>query len=156
VPLGQPFAVSPDWDVLSGFAGDFAAFIPAVASAEIREVFRGFPGFSPDGRFMIGPVPGIRGFVMAAACNAHGVSGSAGLAEQVLESLQPDPSPYVRSLSPARFMPRTWTWESARERAKQVYENYYGLAAAAQGGTRQTAERRPTGPPTPDAAPAGS
>lgn len=156
VGVGQLLAVRPDWDVLSGFAEDLAQFIPAVTLVGIREVFRGFPAFTPDGRFIVGPVPGIHGFVMAAACNAHGVSGSAGLAEQVLESLQPDPSPYVRSLSPARFMPRTWTWESARERAEQVYENYYGLAAAAQGGAGQWAERRPTGPPTPDAAPAGS
>jgi hypothetical protein len=64
---------------------------------------------------------------MAGACNAHGVSGSAGLAQHVLESLQPDPSPYVRSLSPQRFLPRTWDWESARDQAEQVYENYYSL-----------------------------
>jgi glycine/D-amino acid oxidase-like deaminating enzyme len=139
VAVGQPLAVSPDWDVLSGFAADFARFIPAVTTAEIREVFRGYPAFSPDGRFIVGPVPGIRGFVMAAACNAHGVSGSAGLAQSVLESLQPDPSPYIRSLSPARFMPRDWTWESARDRAELIYETYYGLAAAAQGGTGRPA-----------------
>jgi hypothetical protein len=68
---------------------------------------------------------------MAGACNAHGVSGSAGLAQHVLESLQPDPSPYVRSLSPWRFLPRTWDWESARDQAEQVYENYYSLPRAA-------------------------
>ena len=109
--------------------------VPAVAETGVREVFRGFPAFSPDGRFIVGPVPGVRGLVMAAACNAHGISGSAGLAEHVLESLQPDPSPYIRSLSPARFLPRDWTWESARDRAEVVYETYYELAAAAQGGT---------------------
>jgi glycine/D-amino acid oxidase-like deaminating enzyme len=135
VAVGQPLAVAPDWDVLAGFAADFARFIPTVTTAEIREVFRGYPAFSPDGRFIVGPVPGLGGFVMAAACNAHGVSGSAGLAQSVLESLRPDPSPYIRSLSPARFMPRDWTWESARDRAELVYETYYGLAAAAQGGT---------------------
>jgi hypothetical protein len=64
---------------------------------------------------------------MAGACNAHGVSGSAGLAQHVLESLQPEPSPYVRSLSPRRFLPCTWDWESARDQAEQVYENYYSL-----------------------------
>jgi glycine/D-amino acid oxidase-like deaminating enzyme len=127
VAIGQPLVTPPDWDVLSGFARDFARFAPAVTGAGIREVFRGFPAFSPDGRFIAGPVPGIRGFVMAAACNAHGVSGSAGLAEHVLESLQPDPSPYVRSLSPARFTPRTWQWETARNQAEQRYENYYSL-----------------------------
>jgi len=132
--LGQKLAVRPDWDVLFGFARDFAQFVPAVGSTGIREVFRGFPGFSPDGRFIVGPVPGMRGLVMAAACNAHGVSGSAGLAEHVLESLGPDASPYVRSLSPARFMPRTWAWETARQRSERVYQNYYGLAASADPG----------------------
>jgi len=130
VSVGQPLAVRPDWDVLSGFAQDFAAFVPAVAETGVREVFRGFPAFSPDGRFIVGPVPGTHGLVMAAACNAHGVSGSAGLAEHVLESLQPDPSPYVRSLSPARFVPRAWDWESAREQAQRRYEDYYSLPGA--------------------------
>jgi glycine/D-amino acid oxidase-like deaminating enzyme len=135
VAIGQPLALSPEWDVLSRFAADFARHLPAITDAGIREVFRGFPAFSPDGRFIVGPVPGIRGLVMAAACNAHGVSGSAGLAQAVLESLGPDPSPYVWSLSPARFMPQDWTWESARDRAERIYETYYELAAAAQGGT---------------------
>ena len=127
VTIGQPLAVSPDWDVLSGFARDLARFAPAVTETGVREVFRGFPAFSPDGRFIVGPVPAPRGFVMAAACNAHGVSGSAGLAEHVLQSLQPDPSPYVQSLSPTRYHPRTWDWNAARAQAQRIYENYYSL-----------------------------
>jgi glycine/D-amino acid oxidase-like deaminating enzyme len=152
VTVGQPLAVSPDWEVLSGFATDFARFFPAVTAAEVREVFRGYPAFSPDGGFIVGPVPGVHGFVMAAACNAHGVSGSAGLAESVLESLQPDPSPYIRSLSPARFLPRDWTWESARDRAELVYETYYELAAAVQGGAGRAQGEQSPGTTT---APAG-
>jgi glycine/D-amino acid oxidase-like deaminating enzyme len=127
VTIGQTLAVPPDWDVLSGFARDLATFAPAVTDVEVREVFRGFPAFSPDGRFMVGPVPGLRGLVMAAACNAHGVSGSAGLAGHVFESLQPDPSPYVQSLSPGRYYPRTWDWESAQAQAERIYETYYSL-----------------------------
>ena len=130
VAVGQPLAVRPDWDVLSGFARDFAAFVPAVADTGVREVFRGFPAFSPDGRFIVGPVPGIRGLVMAAACNAHGVSGSACLAEHVLESLQPDPSPYVRSLSPARFCPGPGTGSPRGIRPQRRYEDYYSLPGA--------------------------
>jgi glycine/D-amino acid oxidase-like deaminating enzyme len=126
---GQPLPVQPDWPVLAGFASDFAPFVPAVTEAGVREVFRGFPAFSPDGRFVIGPVPGLRGFVMAAACNAHGVSGSAGLARHLLESLEPDPSPYVQSLSPARFLPGTWDPDTARSQAEHVYQNYSSLAS---------------------------
>ncbi len=130
VGIGQPMSVPPDWDVLAAFARDFAELVPAVHRAGVREVFRGFPAFSPDGRFIVGPLPGIRGLVMAAACNAHGVSGSAGLAMHLLESLQPDPSPYVRSMSPARFLSPGLDWEVARAQATRVYQDYYSLTDA--------------------------
>ena len=131
-PREDPEAVDvrppPDWDVLASFATALDQVVPGVTEVGIRQTFRGWPTFTPDGRFIVGPVPGLRGFVMAAGCNAHGVSGSAGLAEHVLDSLGPDPSPYVRSLSPARFMDGTWSWSEARTRAQRVYETYYELA----------------------------
>jgi glycine/D-amino acid oxidase-like deaminating enzyme len=134
----QPWAdipVEPDYAVLSVFADDLSTCCPEAADAGIVEVMRGWPAFSPDGRFVVGPVLGVPGFVMAAACNAHGVSGSAGLAAHVLESLTDDPSPYVRSLSPDRFTSRAWDRDEARRAAQRVYEDYYaGLASAAQGG----------------------
>ena len=117
----------PDWDVLSSFAEALEPVIPGATEVGIRETFRGWPTFTPDGRFVVGPVPGLEGFVMAAGCNAHGVSGSAGLAQHVVESLGPDPSPYVRSLSPSRFMDQPWSWDDARRRAQRVYETYYSL-----------------------------
>jgi hypothetical protein len=126
VAIGQELAVSPDWTCCPDSPPTSPASRPRSPGPR-RTVFRGFPAFSPDERFIVGPVPGLRGFVMAGACNAHGVSGSAGLAQHVLESLQPDPSPFVRSLSPRRFFPRTWDWEPARDQAEQVYQNYYSL-----------------------------
>jgi glycine/D-amino acid oxidase-like deaminating enzyme len=138
-PRESTYAVAtnpvPDWDVLAGFAEGLETVIPDATDAGIRQTFRGWPTFTPDGRFVIGPVPGIRGFVMAAGCNAHGVSGSAGIAEHVLDSLGPQPSPYVQSLSPARFMNGGWSWATARTAAQRVYEEYYsGIGSAAQGG----------------------
>jgi glycine/D-amino acid oxidase-like deaminating enzyme len=130
VSVGSRLAARPDWDVLAGFAGSLSAFAPAVATAGVAATFQGWPAFSPDGRFVVGPVSAIRGLVMAAACNAHGVSGSAGLAMHLVESLTSEPSPYVRSLSPDRFIPRTWSWEDARRDAQAVYETYYPMPAA--------------------------
>jgi glycine/D-amino acid oxidase-like deaminating enzyme len=130
VSVGSGLAARPDWDVLGGFAESLSAFAPAVASAGVATTFQGWPAFSPDGRFVVGPVSAIRGLVMAAACNAHGVSGSAGLAMHLVESLTADPSPYVRSLTPDRFIPRTWSWEDARRDAQAVYETYYPMPAA--------------------------
>ena len=116
---------SADWDVLASFAQSLEPFVPGVTAVGVRQTFRGWPTFTPDGRFVVGPVPGLRGFVMAAGCNAHGVSGSAGLAQHLVESLHGDPSPYVRSLGPGRFLDGGWTWADARRRAQGVYEDYY-------------------------------
>ena len=70
----------------------------------MRHVFRGWPTFTPDGRFIIGESRRVPGFVMAGGCNAHGVSGSAGIGRHLVEALpEPKPSAYVRSLSPDRF-----------------------------------------------------
>ena len=124
-------APSADWDVLASFADALEPFVPGVTAVGVRQTFRGWPAFTPDGRFVVGPVSGLRGFVMAAGCNAHGVSGSAGLAQHLVESLQPEPSPYVRSLSPARFLDGGWTWEDARRRAQRHYEDYYVVSRPA-------------------------
>jgi glycine/D-amino acid oxidase-like deaminating enzyme len=130
VAVTSKLSARPDWDVLGGFAESLSVFAPEVAEAGIATTFQGWPTFSPDGRFIVGPVSVIRGLAFAAGCNAHGVSGSAGLAIHLVESLTGDPSPYVRSLSPDRFVPRTWSWEDARRDAQAVYETYYPMPAA--------------------------
>jgi glycine/D-amino acid oxidase-like deaminating enzyme len=70
----------------------------------------------------------VKGFVMAGGCNAHGISGSAGIGRLLVESLfDPKPSEYVRSLSPDRFTQAQWSWEKACRQARAVYETYYGV-----------------------------
>ena len=65
---------------------------------------------------------------MAGGCNAHGVSGSAGIGRHVVESMtETKPSPYVMSLSPDRFTETTWDWNKARKQAQNRFETYYVL-----------------------------
>lgn len=124
----SPPAIEPDWDVLAGFAHALAREFPAVNELGIRNVFKGWPTFTPDGRFIVGESRRVKGFIMAGGCNAHGVSGSAGLGRHVVEAmLDPDPSPYVKSLSPDRFAEGTWDWATARRQAQRVYETYYAI-----------------------------
>jgi glycine/D-amino acid oxidase-like deaminating enzyme len=93
----------------------------------VRSVFKGWPTFTPDGRFIIGESSKVKGFVMAGGCNAHGISGSAGIGRHLVESLiESDPSPYVRSLSPDRFA-GGWDWDEAARSARRCYETYYAL-----------------------------
>jgi glycine/D-amino acid oxidase-like deaminating enzyme len=117
-----------DWDVLAEFGAELAPHIPVVRELGIRSVFKGWPTFTPDGRFIIGESCRVKGFVMAGGCNAHGVSGSAGIGRHVVEAmLERQPSPYVQSLSPDRFTETSWDWTTARRRAQHIYETYYAL-----------------------------
>jgi len=120
--------IAEDWPVLSTFAELLRPMFPAVGEAGVRSVFSGWPTFTPDGRFIIGESSRVKGFVLAAGCNAHGVSGSAGIGRHLVDALtERDPSPYVRSLTPDRFTERAWGWAEAQVEARRVYETYYAL-----------------------------
>ena len=96
--------IESDMSVLAAFMDLLSPEIPRAHDAGMRAVFKGWPTFTPDGRFIIGESRHVPGFVMAGGCNAHGVSGSAGIGQHVVESLlEEQPSEYVRSLSPDRF-----------------------------------------------------
>ena len=122
----QPL-IEEDYDVLGQFAEELSPHIPKVSELGVRSIFKGWPTFTPDGRFIIGESSRVKGFVMAGGCNAHGVSGSAGIGRHLVESLlDPAPSPYVRSLSPDRFE-AGWDWNEAARSARRRYETYYAL-----------------------------
>jgi glycine/D-amino acid oxidase-like deaminating enzyme len=124
----EPPPVQPDWPVLNSFEEQFARLFPKTRGADKTRVGKGWPTFTPDGRFIIGESSRVKGFVMAGGCNAHGISGSAGIGRLLVESLfEKKPSEYVRSLSPDRFTETTWNWDDARREAARVYETYYGV-----------------------------
>jgi glycine/D-amino acid oxidase-like deaminating enzyme len=125
---GAPPPVETDWAVLNGFEESFRALFPAAKTTEKKTIGKGWPTFTPDGRFIIGESSRVKGFVMAGGCNAHGISGSGGIGKLLVESLlDPKPPAYVKSLSPDRFTERTWSWDEARRDAARVYETYYGV-----------------------------
>jgi glycine/D-amino acid oxidase-like deaminating enzyme len=88
----NPPPIDSDWDVLGWFAQQLEPEMPAVEQLGVRSIFKGWPTFTPDGRFIVGESSRGKGFVMAGGCNAHGVSGSAGIGRHVFVSiLEPDP-----------------------------------------------------------------
>jgi glycine/D-amino acid oxidase-like deaminating enzyme len=121
-------AVTPDWHVLNDFEARFSRLFPQAEGAKKTRVGKGWPTFTPDGHFILGESGRVPGFVMAGGCNAHGISGSAGIGRLLVESLlDRHPSEYVRRLSPDRFTEQPWDWEEARRQAQSIYETYYGV-----------------------------
>jgi len=120
--------VAPDWTVLNDFDGRFSRLCPQAKGAEKTRVGKGWPTFTPDGHFIIGESNRVNGFVMAGGCNAHGISGSAGIGRLLVESIiDPNPSEYVRRLSPNRFTEHPWNWDDAQIQARRIYETYYDI-----------------------------
>lgn len=127
---GSAPPIEPDWDVLGSFEEKLAAFFPGSVAAPKARVGKGWPTFTPDGRFVLGESSAVPGFVMAGGCNAHGISGSGGIGKLLVEALFDEaPSAYVQSLSPDRFAPGSWNWPDATVEARRVYETYYGIAS---------------------------
>ena len=127
-PDNEPPPVVTDWPVLDSFEQSFAQLLPTAKPAQKSWVGKGWPTFTPDGRFIIGESSRVRGFVMAGGCNAHGISGSGGIGKLLVEALlDSKPGEYVKSLSPDRFTETSWDWEAARRQAANVYETYYGV-----------------------------
>jgi len=125
---GTPPAINPDWPVLKDFAEKLKPFFPAATTTDIETIAKGWPTFTPDGRFIIGESSQVKGFIMAGGCNAHGISGSAGIGRLLVQSiLEKNPSSYVKSLSPDRFTEKPWDWSKACKEAQAVYETYYGV-----------------------------
>ncbi len=129
LPLSNPSSTSmtpeTDYGVLSQFHTDLSSVISDIDDIGIRSIMKGYPTFTPDGRFIIGPARSPKGFIVAAGCNAHGVSGSAGIAKHVVESISDSPSSYVLSLSPTRFENQVINNQELERRARSHYENYY-------------------------------
>ena len=127
-PDNEPPPVVTDWPVLDSFEASLGKLFPTARAAQKSWVGKGWPTFTPDGRFIIGESSRVPGFVMAGGCNAHGISGSGGIGKLLVESLlDPNPGEYVKSLSPDRFTETSWNWDEARRQAAHVYETYYGV-----------------------------
>ena len=130
-PLGaQAPPIEPDWNVLGSFEDKMAQLFPAVRGSEKSRVGKGWPTFTPDGRFIIGESSRVPGFVMAGGCNAHGISGSGGIGRLLVESLADGTSSdYHKNLNPDRFTETEWDWAEATAQARGIYETYYGIVA---------------------------
>jgi len=120
--------LTADTAVLASFAERMEPLFPGVRGAASVRVGKGWPTFTPDGRFIVGESARVPGFVMAGGCNAHGISGSPGLGRHLVEALfGANSTPYVKSLSPDRFEGQRWDWETARHQAESIYQEYYSI-----------------------------
>jgi len=123
-------------DVLSAVARR----LPAFANAGIKNVVNGPDGYTPDGRCLMGPVPGLPDFHVLAGFSIFGIvfSGGAGkyAAEWIVDG---QPSDNMWELDVRRFDEYASSTTYVAQRACEVYAHEYAI--------HYPEEERPAGRP---------
>jgi glycine/D-amino acid oxidase-like deaminating enzyme len=116
-----------DLGVLRDMAAQVAREAPLAASAPVAEHRGGLFTMSPDGRFVVGPVPYAPGLWVASGCNGSGFSSSPAIGEALARWIGGDEPPGLAALSPARFP--ALTDELLIKKGCWQYAHYYDPAA---------------------------
>src|SRR5206468_99307 len=118
-----------DWDQFRILMENGVQRIPALDEAQIQLLFDGPESFTPDGGFILGEAPGLRGYFIAAGFNSGGIaySGGAGraLAEWIVRGHMPMD---LWSVDPRRFAAFHGEPRFLAERMREVPGLHYRMA----------------------------
>jgi dimethylglycine dehydrogenase len=118
----------PDLEQIEPVLVAAGARIPVFEGAGIKRVVNGPDGYTPDGRCLMGPVPGLRGFHVLAGFSIFGVvfAGGAGryAAEWIVDG---QPSDNMWELDVRRFGGYACSRPYLVARASEVYEREYAI-----------------------------
>jgi len=100
----EPGVPAVDCGILAALAEKAAAFMPRLGDLAVRRIWAGLRTLAPDGAFVIGEDPRLRGFHWCAGLGGHGVTASAAVGRLTAEAvLGLSESP---AFSPLRFTHR--------------------------------------------------
>jgi sarcosine dehydrogenase len=115
-----------EWELFEPLLAGAVRRFPAVEKAEILRLVNGPDGFTPDGHYALGPVPGRPGFWVAAGMSINGIAGAGGVGRVMAEwILEGEPSIDVWELNVRRFGAHLRDRRYAAEKAREVYRYYY-------------------------------
>jgi 4-methylaminobutanoate oxidase (formaldehyde-forming) len=120
----------PNWDRFEQLGRLAMSRVPALRDAGIVKLINGPEAFTPDGGFLLGEAPEVRGFFVAAGFNAHGIAAAGGvgkvLAEWIVEG---EPHLDVWRMDIRRFgrhyRSRRYTLAKTTEAYARHYEIHY-------------------------------
>jgi glycine cleavage system T protein len=120
--------LNPEWELFEPVMERAMQRIPLLAEAEIVELINGPDAFTPDGQYVIGPVPGIHGFYIAAGGSINGIAGGGGIGKILSEwIIEGEPSIDTHEMNVRRFGPHYGDRNYLVEHCREVYRYYYHL-----------------------------
>ncbi len=86
IPEGFHFSLlNADFDHFEQLMTQALARVPALAEAGVKELINGPESFTPDGNFILGEAPEVRGFYVACGFNAYGIAAAGGAGRALAE-----------------------------------------------------------------------
>jgi len=120
--------LAPDWERFGDMMDQATSRVPAIGRAEVITLINGPEAFTPDGEFILGEAPDVRGFFVAAGFCAHGIAGAGGVGQVMAEwILEGRPSIDVWRMDLRRFGAHYGDREYARAQVVETYSTYYDI-----------------------------
>ena len=117
-----------DWALFDEILEGAIRRVPVLAKAELAHLVNGPEGITPDSRPLLGPLPGVPGFWMAAGLSHTGFGAGGAIGAILADWLVDGEPPYdVTELNVRRFGSVYADRAYAAERARESYRYYYML-----------------------------
>lgn len=131
LPLGFETAdIEPPIAIMEDARDRLAPIFPNPAHLQIAERKQGLTTFTPDGAYVIGPLPQVEGLYAATGCAALGIAGSAAIGRWLAEwIIKGEPEEDLSTVAPKRFGERSSNREWVEKVSKDFYSNYYSIAS---------------------------
>ncbi len=118
----------PDWELFGPIMEGAIRRVPLLEKAELMHLTNGPESITPDSRPLLGPVPGLRGFWVAAGLSHTGFGGGGAIGDILADWIVDGEPPYdVTEMNVRRFGPIYEDRAYAAERARESYKYYYVL-----------------------------
>ena len=122
--------IEPDWDRLAPFLEKAMARVPSSLDVGAKKLFCGPESFTPDLSPIVGEVPELRNYYVAAGMNSIGILTGGGIGRLVAQTIvDGEPDMDVTAMLPARLQPyqATQAYRAARviESLGKVYKCHY-------------------------------
>ncbi|XP_013416036.1 pyruvate dehydrogenase phosphatase regulatory subunit, mitochondrial isoform X2 [Lingula anatina] len=117
-----------DWDHFQILLDQILHRIPAMESAEVRQLTNGPESFSPDGRAIVGECPEIRKYFVAAGMSSLGIVSAGGIGHAVAEWIvNGEPTWDLWAVDVKRFVDLHNNKKFLRDRVKEVLGTTYSI-----------------------------
>ncbi|OWJ66183.1 GcvT family protein [Inquilinus limosus] len=130
IPEGFNFQLlQPDWDHFQPIMELALGRVPALETAGVKELIAGPESFTPDGNFILGEAPELRGFYVGAGFNAFGIASGGGAGKALAEWIAGGEPPYdLWPVDIRRFGRAQADVDWVRRRTLELYGKHYTIA----------------------------